>query len=82
MRADQRDQLLSSNQESDCVHEPKKPKENKAGNLIGRLAALNLGSLGFCFHDQSILQQLEISSGACRMKFPGSTQILRAGAQP
>src|SRR5262249_35894657 len=59
VRPNQWDQLLSSDQESDCVHEPKKPEENEAGDLVGRLAAFSLGGLGFCFHDQSILRQLE-----------------------
>src|SRR5215831_18075503 len=59
VRPNQWDQLLSSDQESDCVHEPKKPEENEAGDLIGRLAGFSLGGLGFCFHDQSILRQLQ-----------------------
>jgi hypothetical protein len=56
VRPNQRDQLLSSHQECDCVYEPKKPEQNEAGDLIGRLTALNVGGLGFCFHEQSILQ--------------------------
>jgi hypothetical protein len=59
VRPNQWDQLLTSDQESDCVYKPKQPEKNEAGDLIGRLTAFSVASLGFCFHQQCILQQVK-----------------------
>ena len=59
-RSNQRDELLSGNQKTDRIDKSKKSEQNEPSDLIGRRITPDVGSLCSCFHQFTILLQMQL----------------------